>query len=134
VHEVLLFRDTSTQSDPDSDARDDAEHVEARDCYAPNDTAPRFIGRPTEAYLVCFHDDRLNRAQAVVRFDAVDEEPAKLFATLCTNWLASGEPELQSATRCAGHDGERAFSAEFAPGTGTEPSALRIVVYDVSAR
>jgi hypothetical protein len=130
IHEVLLFRDSSPQPDPDAD--EDSERAETRDCYAPNDGAPRFVGRPTEAYLLCFHDDRLSRAQAQVRFDAADAEPTKLFATLCTDWLVGSEPELQAATHCAGHDGSRAFAARLTPGGDSEAATLRIVVYDVS--
>jgi hypothetical protein len=136
VHEVLLFRDASADADPDadSDAPEDSARADARDCYAPNDTAPRFIGRPAERYLLCFHDDRLTRVQASVRFDPVEDAPAKLFATLCADWLAGAEPQLESATRCAGRDGHRAFSAVLKPAGEAETSMLSIVVYDVSER
>ncbi len=132
VHEVLLFRDASPQAD--ADVGEESERAEARDCYAPNGAAPRFIGRPTESYLLCFHDDRLKRVQAFVRFDAVEDEPAKLFATLCTDWLAGAEPEVQSAARCAGREGNRAFAAQLAPAEEADAATLGIVVYDVSER
>ncbi len=130
VHEVLLFRDAS----PQADDHEDSERAEARDCYGPNGAAPRFIGRPTENYLLCFHDDRLRRVQAAVRFDAVDDEPVRLFARLCSDWLSGADPEVESPARCAGRDGNRAFTADLAPSTDAETATLGIVVYDVSER
>ena len=75
LHEVLLFRDEARGAA----ATDDAE------CYAPDQTAPQFVGHTPEEYLLCFKQDRLTRIQASVRLGP--EQAPEVFAAACAGWL-----------------------------------------------
>jgi hypothetical protein len=73
LHEVLLFRDASHAV-----PADDAE------CYAVEQTAPRFVARTPSEYMLCFKHDRLSRVQATVNLP--QGEAAQIFADACGLW------------------------------------------------
>ena len=75
LHEVLLFRDEARAAAPADDA----------ECYAPDQTAPQFVGHTPDEYLLCFKQDRLTRIQASVRLGT--EQAPEVFAAACTGWL-----------------------------------------------
>src|SRR5450631_4094923 len=85
LHEVLLFRDEAhgTAAAGGAATVDDATAV-AAECYAADATAPRFVGRALEEYLLCFKQNRLSRIQATVRLTAA--EGADVFAAACAEW------------------------------------------------
>jgi hypothetical protein len=95
LHEVLLFRDEAHgTAAPDAAAADDAAAV-ASECYAADATAPRFLGRAPEEYLLCFKQNRLSRIQATVRLTAA--EAPDVFAAACAGWLKNVAPVTANA-------------------------------------
>jgi hypothetical protein len=112
LHEVLLFRD---------DAHAAAEDAE---CFASDDSAPAFVGRAPDEYLLCFKRDRLTRIQASVQLTA--EEAPRVFAAACAAWLKRAGREstnAQSSEACEGRDGAVRFSGRLA-----EDGVLSIVL------
>ena len=109
LHEVLLFRDEARGAA----AADDAE------CYAPDQSAPQFVGQTPDEYLLCFKQDRLTRIQASVRLDTAQAQ--EVFAAACAGWLqravASAAPAAPApsaapaADSCEGREGATHFSA-----------------------
>jgi hypothetical protein len=82
LHEVLLFRDAAHAA-----PADDAE------CYAMEQTAPRFVARTPSEYLLCFKHDRLARVQATVNLS--QSEAAQIFSDACGLWgrqAGAGQP------------------------------------------
>jgi hypothetical protein len=77
LHEVLLFRDASHAAQGD-----DAE------CYAMEQTAPRFLARTPSEYLLCFAHDRLARVEATVNLP--QDEAARIFSDACALWMRTG--------------------------------------------
>jgi len=73
LHEVLLFRDASRAA-----AADDPE------CYAMEQSAPRFVARIPSEYMLCFKHDRLSRVQATVNLP--QSEAAQIFSDACSLW------------------------------------------------
>lgn len=108
VHEVLLFQDASLKPLQADDA----------ECYAIDATAPRFIGRAPDQYLLCFKHDRLSRVVAAVRLPPA--EAAGDFADACGLWMktaAAARPGAAPAIAappsgeiCEGTDGSIGFS------------------------
>jgi hypothetical protein len=102
LHEVLLFRDEARGAA----AADDAE------CYAPDQSAPQFVGHTPDEYLLCFKRDRLMRIQASVRLAT---QAPEVFAAACAGWLqravASAAPAAPAADSCEGREGATHFSA-----------------------
>jgi hypothetical protein len=96
VHEVLLFREAGHGAPP----------ADEGECYAVNGTAPRFILRTPEVYLLCFKHDRLQRIEATVRVGQA--EGAKIYADACGLWTKHAAPS--NTATCDGADGSVAFS------------------------
>ena len=123
LHEVLLFRDEARGAA----AADDAE------CYAPDQTAPQFVGHTPDEYLLCFKQDRLMRIQASVRLAT---QAPEVFAAACAGWLqravASAAPAppapsaAPAADSCEGREGAMHFSARL----GLEPESNLSIVLD----
>jgi hypothetical protein len=120
LHEVLLFHDAARSATADEDA----------ECYAADTSAPRFVGRSPDEYLLCFKRDRLARVQASVRLAEV--QASEIFATACAGWLKNaaapadkpdatppGEPVPNSAAAdtaaCEGRQGDIRFSGRLQP-------------------
>jgi hypothetical protein len=106
LHEVLLFRD------------EDRHSVEADEpeCYAVNGSAPRFVARTPNEYLLCFRHDHLARIEAVVAIR--QDEAATIFSAACGLWLKlAALPAATDATPgvCEGNDGVAAFSGRLEP-------------------
>ena len=98
VHEVLLFRDEA----PGAPAADQAE------CFAPNGSAPRFLARQPEEFILCYVHDRLSRIEATVRLSAT--EAPHVFADACGLWMKSAAPP--PADGCSGTNNGIAFGAQ----------------------
>ena len=123
LHEVLLFRDEARGAA----AADDAE------CYAPDQTAPQFVGHTPDEYLLCFKQDRLMRIQASVRLAT---QAPEVFAAACAGWLqravASAAPAAPAPApapapdSCEGREGATRFSARL----GLEPESNLSIVLD----
>lgn len=119
LHEVLLFRDEDKRAAADEG-----------DCYAIDATAPTFIARVPEQYLLCFKHDRLAHIEASSRVP--QEEAAKIFADACGLWFKNAAlpaPAIAAATEstpsnCSGQDGAVAFSG----GLELDPEALEAVL------
>jgi hypothetical protein len=90
LHEVLLFRDEAHGGA----AADNASAADA-ECYATDASAPRFVGRISEEYLLCFRQDRLSRIRASVRLTAA--EAPQVFAAACAGWLQKAAPSTPGA-------------------------------------
>jgi hypothetical protein len=115
LHEVLLFRDEAKRSEADEG-----------DCYAIDATAPTFIARVPDEYLLCFQHDRLARIEATVRVP--QDLAAKIFTDACALWFKNAAlpapaigvatesaPAIGVATEsapamCTGRDGATEFS------------------------
>jgi hypothetical protein len=120
LHEVLMFRDAAHAA-----PGDDAE------CYAIEQSAPRFLSRTPSEYLLCFRHDHLARVEATVHL--LREEAPTIFSDACARWqknagaalagaaqpgaaqLGAGQPPPASAGEsglsvCEGRDGAIAFS------------------------
>jgi len=121
LHEVLFFHD-----DADADVKSEAE-----DCYTFASAPPRFIGRPTDHYFLCFHNDRLNRIQAVVTLPS--ETAPELFAQFCDAWPRDGRARSSGARKCEGGDGAAAFSARLEPAAEERETEFSIVVRPAAA-
>jgi hypothetical protein len=98
LHEVLLFRDEAQKAAP-------ADELE---CYAVDDTRPRFVGRTPSEYLLCFKHDRLARIEAMVRLPG--DEAARIFADACRLWMKNAQATTEE---CAGSDGGTTFVGHF---------------------
>lgn len=95
LHEVLLFHDEERR----------AAATDELDCYAVDDSRPRFLARSPSEYLLCFRHDRLSRIEAMVPLPA--DQATQIFRDACRLWMKnerSGTPE------CAGSDGGIAFN------------------------
>jgi hypothetical protein len=119
LHEVLLFRDEDKPAGAD-----------VGDCYAIEATAPTFIARVPEQYLLCFKHDRLAHIEATVRVP--QEEAAEIFVDACGLWFKNAAlpaPSIAAATEsapstCTGQDGAVTFSGRLEP----DPEALEAVL------
>jgi len=100
LREVLLF----------DDAQAGTRNVN-QDCFTV-DAPPRFVGRQSESYLLCFEHDRLSRIDAVVRLGVDDAQ--LVFDRACAQWLKVSTPAAGTPERCAGEEGGVAFSAHLA--------------------
>ena len=118
LHEVLLFQEEPPATD-----------VENKDCFTVDGTPPRFVGRATDNYLLCFDHDRLNRIEASVRLSA-GEAPTVL-ARACALWSKNAPP---GGGLCEGHDGNVAYSARLSLVTGEAAGTLSITLLDVAPR
>jgi hypothetical protein len=102
LHEVLMFRDAAQAAQGD-----DAE------CYAVEQTAPRFLARTPSEYLLCFRHDHLARVQATVILP--QEDAARVFGEACALWQRNAQagpsgadqprPEAVRTTAAAGSSG-----------------------------
>jgi hypothetical protein len=120
LHEVLMFRDAAH-----------AAQVDDAECYAIEQTAPRFLARTPSEYLLCFRHDHLARVEATV--SVPQQEAARIFADACALWqknagvgqpgagqpgaglpdAAPPEPPAAAAAQvsaCDGRDGAVAYS------------------------
>lgn len=93
LHEVLLFRDEHGGSPDDLE------------CFAGDAPFPRFVGRTSDEYLLCFKQNRLSRIQASVRLEPA--EAAEVFAAACSLWLNTAAPIGDS---CEGRDSAVQYS------------------------
>ena len=94
LHEVLLFREEVHGNAAKGNGAGDAAAVDA-ECYAADAPAPRFIGRISDEYLLCFQRGRLSRIQASVRL-ATARAP-EVFAAACAGWLKNAAPASSRA-------------------------------------
>jgi hypothetical protein len=123
LHEVLLFRDEDKRAE-----------VNEGDCYAIDATAPTFIARVPDEYLLCFKHDRLARIEATVRVP--QDQAAKIFTAACTLWFKNAAlpaPMISAATQdsaatCSGQDGSSLFKGrlEAEPGQADQPLSINI--------
>jgi hypothetical protein len=123
LHEVLLFRDEDKRADANEG-----------DCYAIDATAPTFIARVPDEYLLCFKHDRLARIEATVRVP--QDQAAKIFSDACTLWFknaALAAPVILAATQasastCGGQDGSSLFSGrlEAEPDQADQPLSINV--------
>jgi hypothetical protein len=123
LHEVLLFRDEVKRGEGDEG-----------DCYAIDGTAPSFVARVPDEYLLCFKHDRLARVEATVRVP--QDQASQIFADACGLWLRNAAlpaPVIAAATDsapavCAGHDATAAFSGrlELDPDATDMPLSVKI--------
>jgi hypothetical protein len=123
LHEVLLFRDEDKRADANEG-----------DCYAIDATAPSFIARVPDEYLLCFKRDRLARIEATVRVP--QDQAAKIFSDACTLWFknaALAAPVIPAATEasastCSGQDGSSMFNGrlEAEPDQADQPLSINI--------
>lgn len=129
LHEVLLFREEAKRSETDDG-----------DCYAIDATAPTFIARLPEEYLLCFKHDRLARIEATVRVP--QEQAAKIFADACGLWFKNAvlpAPSIAAASQsapatCTGQDGAVAFSGRLEVEPGEADASLSINIDAVERR
>jgi hypothetical protein len=131
LHEVLMFRDAAHAA-----PSDDAE------CYAIEQTAPRFLARTPSEYLLCFRHDHLARVDATVALP--QEEAAAIFSDACALWqrsagavqtgagLPGAEPTetvsaaTAGASACDGRDGAIAYSGRLEENVDRVDRALTI--------
>jgi hypothetical protein len=123
LHEVLLFRDEDKRADANEG-----------DCYAIDATAPTFIARVPDEYLLCFKHDRLARIEATVRVP--QDQAAKIFGDACTLWFKNAAlpaPAIPAATEasaatCGGQDGSSMFNGrlEAEPDQADQPLSINI--------
>jgi hypothetical protein len=123
LHEVLLFRDEANRAEGD-----------AGECYAIDGTAPTFIARVPDEYLLCFKHDRLARIEATVRVPQA--QAAQIFADACGLWFKNAAlpaPVITAATEsvpaaCAGHDATVEFGGrlEMEPDLSDAPLSIKI--------
>ena len=105
LHEVLLFRDDAKHGEGDSG-----------ECYAIDGTAPSFISRVPDEYLLCFKHDRLAHIEATVRVP--QDKAAQIFSDACSLWFKNAAlppPVISAATEsspamCSGQDGATQFN------------------------
>ncbi len=128
LHEVLLFRD--------EDKRPDDKRAESNegDCYAIDASAPTFIARVPDEYLLCFKHDRLAHIEATVRVPA--DQADKVFSDACSLWFKNAAlpaPMIPAATAasaatCSGQDGSSLFSGrlEAEPDQADQPLSINI--------
>jgi hypothetical protein len=120
LHEVLLFRDDAKHSDGD-----------VGECYAIDGTAPSFVSRVPDDYLLCFKHDRLAHIEATVRVP--QDQAEQIFADACSLWFKNAAlpaPVITVANEstpaiCSGHDGAAQFSGrlEVEAESGAAPGA-----------
>lgn len=123
LHEVLLFRDEEKRADANEG-----------DCYAIDATAPTFIARVPDEYLLCFKHDRLARVEATVHVP--QDQGAKIFNDACNLWFKNAalpEPTIPAATEtlaatCSGQDGSSLFNGrlEAEPEQADQPLSINI--------
>ena len=123
LHEVLLFRDEAKRTDGDEG-----------DCYAIDGTAPTFVARVPDEYLLCFKHNRLARVEATVRVP--QDRAVQVFADACGLWFRNAAlptPVIAAATEsspavCAGHDESAQFSGrlEVDPQATDVPLSIKI--------
>lgn len=116
VHEVLMFGELASQ-----------------ECYGLDAPREQFVGRPVDAYLVCFAKGRLDRVEVTVSLPAA--EAAFDFSHYCDGWLQdSVAVSPRTGTSCSGTVPHGAsFSASLLEsGDGGKDSAvpLSIVIAD----
>jgi hypothetical protein len=126
LHEVLLFRDEAKHGEGD-----------AGECYAIDGTAPSFISRVPDEYLLCFKHDRLAHIEATERVP--QGKAAQIFSDACTLWLKNAalppaviNPATESSPAvCSGQEGATQFSgrleveAEGATAPGVEARGVQ---------
>ncbi|HEX3912091.1 MAG TPA: hypothetical protein VHW71_01180 [Steroidobacteraceae bacterium] len=95
MHEVLLFRDEQHR----------AASADELECYAVDDSRPRFLARSPSEYLLCFRHDRLSRIEAMVPLPA--DRAAQIFSDACGLWMKNEQAGTQG---CVGSSGGIAFS------------------------
>ncbi len=126
LHEVLLFRDAAHAAQSD-----DAE------CYAIDQTAPRFLARIPSEYLLCFRHDHLSRVEATVTLPQ-DDAPL-IFGDACALWQRNAGAGLPGAAEtaaapvaavgenaCDGRDGIVAYGGRLEDGVEHGVRALTI--------
>ena len=119
LHEVLLFRDAAHAAQSD-----DAE------CYAIEQTAPRFLARIPGEYLLCFRHDHLARVEATVMLP--QDEAAPVFSNACALWQkndseAAAAPSVAvDMNACDGRDGTVAYGGRLEEGVDRADRALTI--------
>jgi hypothetical protein len=129
LHEVLLFREEAKPGETDDG-----------DCHAIDGTAPSFISRVPEEYLLCFKHDRLAHIEATVRVPQA--QAAQVFADACALWFKSAglpAPLLAAATEsapavCAGRDASTEFSGRLEVEADQAEAPLSIKIDAVEQR
>jgi hypothetical protein len=122
LHEVLLFREQSHG----------AAEAESKDCYAVDGTAPAFVGRASEEYLMCFEHDQLDRIEVAVRIEA--EVAARDFGRACALWLGNAQPIAKADDACEGRDGDTAFNARLVAVPGEPTAELHMTLSNAAKR
>jgi hypothetical protein len=118
LHEVLLFHDTQP-----------AAEAEGKDCYAIDGAPPRFVGQPSDDYLLCFAHDRLIRIEAAARLPAQDAPG--IFARACALWAKNASPPAQTeppGAPCEGSDGKVNYNARLTLAPDEDSATLGIVL------
>ena len=102
MHEVWVFR-----ADPRR-----AADADALECYGTDAPPPLLLGRPADAFALCFAHDRLFRIEAQARYSA----PAarQLLERACAEWSARASVAVRTADGCEGTEGPIHFSARLA--------------------
>ena len=96
LHEVLLFGDETHG----------ATAAGEMECFGVA-TAPRFMDRSPEAYLLCFKHDRLARIEATVRLP--QSQAAQILADACALWMRNAAAGA-AGDACEGSQGAIEFS------------------------
>ena len=86
LHEVLMFRDAAHAAQSDE-----------AECYAIEQTVPRFLARTPSQYLLCFRHDHLARVEATV--DVPQAEAADIFSNACDLWRRNAGAVLTGAVQ-----------------------------------
>ncbi len=125
LHEVLLFRDGSAPG----------VEVESKECYALEMQPPRFVGRRSDEYRLCFTHDHLRRIEASV--DVPSAQAAALFAQVCSAWMKkspasrpAGSPPVSDGAPCSGREGRLSFSGLLGPASVDTAMRLSIALVD----
>jgi hypothetical protein len=95
LHEVLLFHEAESGSPADE-----------AECFAVDETPPRFVESLPDQYTLCFTHDRLSRIEAMVRLPL--DRSAQMFADACGLWMK--QAHAPSTNLCKGSDAAAVFS------------------------
>jgi hypothetical protein len=124
-HEVLLFEDAAKKP----------AGGDAADCYAIDETPPRWLARTPSEYVLCFRSDRLVRIQAAVVVAAA--QAAQLFADACGLWsraaaepatTAGPAPAAPPAEGCQGEQDGVAFKGTLEEDAGQPERTLSLTL------
>jgi hypothetical protein len=124
LDEVLVFHDAAGAAP--SGAPND---LESGDCFSTDGaSAPQFLARRPDSYLLCFEHDRLRRIETSVHL----AEAGPLPGALCAQWLSRAQDSARLPDGCAGREGAVEWRVRSTQGPGSSVD-LSITLIDARA-